>query len=169
MMRRKLSLTFVAFLAHTSLFADGGTVQLREEAGALLITVFTSPAPLSAGPADISLLLQKRKGLEPVLDAIITMRLRAEASDTDVQARPTRQQAQNRLLYAAPVTFAESGKWGLTLTILQNGERTDATGTIAVAPAREIAASYWSYLMFPPLVIAACVVRERLIRRKPRG
>ena len=54
----KLLLPFVAILAPALSFADGGTVQLRKEAGALVITVFTSPAPLSAGPVDISLLLQ---------------------------------------------------------------------------------------------------------------
>ena len=164
----KLLLTLVAILAPVRLFADGGTVQLRKEAGALLITVFTLPSPLSAGSADISLLLQKRNGLEPVLDADISMRLRALASDTEIHARPTRQQAQNKLLYAAPVTLSESGKWDLAVTIFRNGERTDATGTIDVAPAPEKALSYWSYIAFPPLMIALFVVRERLINRKAK-
>jgi hypothetical protein len=165
----KLLLTLVAILAPARLFADGGTVQLRKEAGALLITVFTSPSPLSAGPADVSLLLQKRNGLEPVLDANVSMQLRTDASNTEILAQPTRQRAQNKLLYAAPVTLSESGKWRLALTIFQNGERTDATGTIDVAPTPEMAASYWSYLAFPPFMIAAFVIRERLIRRKPKG
>ncbi len=169
MQRLKLLLTFVAILAPARLFADGGTVQLRKEAGALLITVFTSPSPLSAGTADISLLLQNRNGLEPVLDANVSMRLRPDASDTEIQARPTQQQAQNKLLYAAPVTFSKSGKWRLALTISRNGERTDATGTIDVAPAPEKALSYWSYIAFPPLMIALFVVRERLISRKARA
>jgi hypothetical protein len=165
----KLLLTFVAILAPARLFADGGTVQLRKEAGALLITVFTSPSPLSAGPADISLLLQTRNGLEPVLDADVSIRLRTDASDIEIEARPTRQQAQNKLLYAAPVTLSESGRLALAVTIFRNGERTDATGTIDVAPAPEKALSYWSYIAFPPLMIALFVVRERLIRRKARG
>ena len=164
----KLLLTLVAILAPARLFADGGTVQLRKEAGALLITVFTSPSPLSAGPADISLLLQQRNGLEPVLDADVSMRLRTDASETEIQARPTRQQAQNKLLYAAPVTLSESGKWRLALTVFRNGERTDATGTIGVAPGPEKGTSYWSYIAFPQLMIAIYVVRERLIHRKPR-
>ncbi|HTW79744.1 MAG TPA: hypothetical protein VME23_09405 [Terracidiphilus sp.] len=168
MQRLKLLLTFVAVLAPARLFADGGTVQLRKEAGALLITVFTSPSPLSAGTADISLLLQNRNGLKPVLDANVSMRLRPDASDTEIQARPTRQQAQNKLLYAAPVTFSKSGKWRLALTIFRNGERTDATGTIDVAPAPQKALSYWSYIAFPPLMIALFVVREQLISRKAR-
>ena len=47
----KLLLTFVAILAPARLFADGGeTVQLRTEAGGLLITVFSSPSPLFCRP-----------------------------------------------------------------------------------------------------------------------
>jgi hypothetical protein len=52
--------------------------------------------------------------------------------------------------------------------ILRNGERTEATGTIDVAPAFEMASSYWSYIAFPPLTIVLFVVRERLIRRKAK-
>src|SRR5260370_20093406 len=149
--------------APESVFADGGTVQLRKEAGALVITVFSSPAPLSAGPDDVSLLVQNRNGLEPVLDANVSLLLRADASGTEIQARPPRERAQNKLLYAAPVTLAESGKWQLAITILRNGERTEATGAIDVASAPETAASYWSYIAFPPLVIVLFAVREWLL------
>jgi len=163
---RKLLLPVVMTLAQATAFADGGTVQLRKEAGALVITVFSSPAPLSAGLVDISLLLQNRNGLEPVLDANVSLLLRAEASGTEIQARPTREQAQNKLLYAVPVTLAESGRWQLAITILRNGERTEATGAIDVASAPEMAASYWSYIAFPPLVIVVFAVREWLLRSR---
>jgi hypothetical protein len=91
-------LLLAMILAQPTVFADGGTVQLRKEVGALVITVFTSPAPLSAGAVDISLLLQNRNGLEPVLDADVSLLLRANASGAEVRARPTREQAQNKLL-----------------------------------------------------------------------
>jgi hypothetical protein len=67
------------------------------------------------------------------------------------------------------VTFAEPGQWRLDITILKDGQRTSATGTIDVAPAPEMAASYWSYIAFPPLVIVAFAVRERLIRRRQKA
>ena len=169
MMPSKLLLPVVMILAQATAFADGGTVQLRKEAGALVITVFSSPAPLSAGPADISLLLQNRNELDPVLDANISLLLRSDTSANEVRVRPTREQARNKLLYAAPVTLPESGKWLVAVTILRNGERTDATGTIDVAPAPKMAASYWSYIVFPPLMIVVFLVRERLIRRKAKG
>ena len=164
----KLLLPVAMILAQATALADGGAVQLRKEAGPFMITVFTSPAPLSAGPVDISLLLQNRNGLEPVLDATVSLILR-DASGAEIRARPTREQAQNKLLYAAPVTLAESGNWQLGVTILRNGERTGVTGTIDVAPAPKMAASYWSYIAFPPLMIVAFVARERLIRRRRKG
>jgi hypothetical protein len=163
----KLFLPAAIMLAQVTALADGGAVQLHTEAGPLVITVFTSPAPVSAGPVDISLLLQNRNGLEPVLDASVSLILR-DASGAETRARPTREQAQNKLLYAAPVTLAESGKWQLGVTVLQNGERTDVTGTIDVAPAPEMAATYWSYIALPPLMIVAFVARERLIRRRKK-
>jgi hypothetical protein len=168
-MTRYSLLVLVAMLSQATAFADGGLVQLRKETGAFVITVFTSPSPLSVGPVDISLLVQNRDGLEPVLDADLSVLLRTDPSGAEIRVQPTREQAQNKLLYAAPVTLTESGKWRLGVTILRNGERTDTTGIIEVAPAPEMAASYWSYIAFPPLVIIAFVVRERLIRRRLRG
>jgi hypothetical protein len=168
-MTRYTLLVLAGMLAQATAFADGGLVLLRKEAGAFVITVFTSPDPRSAGPVDISLLVQNRNGLEPVLDADVSVLLRTDASGAEIQVQPTREQAQNKLLYAAAVTLAESGKWRLSVTILRNGERTDTTGTIDVARPREMAASYWSYIAFPPLVIMAFVVRERLIRRRLKG
>jgi hypothetical protein len=148
-------------------FAGGGTVQWRKQAGSLLITVFTAPAHLSAGPVVISLLVQNRNGLEPVLDANVSLLLRADTSTAEIRAQPTREQAQSKLLYAAPVTLAESGKWRLAVTILRNGERTDATGTIDVPPTLAMVASYWGYIAFPPLMIVAFVGQELLLRRRP--
>jgi hypothetical protein len=162
----KLSLAAVMILTQADVVADGGTVQLREEAGAFVITMFTSPAPLSVGSVDISLLVQSRNGLDPVLDADVSVLLRADGSGAEIRVQPTREQAQNKLLYAAPLTLAEPGKWRLAIAILRNGERTEATGTIDVAPATGVAASHWGYFAFPPSVIVAFVIRERLIRRK---
>jgi hypothetical protein len=165
----KLLLPAAVMLAQAAAFADGGTVQLRKEAGGLVITVFTSPAPLSAGPADISLLLQNRNGLEPVLDANVSLVLRAEDSDVELRAHPTREQARNKLLYAAPVMLSNPGKWRLAVTVERNGEQTGAVGIVEVAPAPDMALSYSGYIAFPSVMIALFVVRERLIRRKSRG
>jgi hypothetical protein len=155
----------IATLAEARAFADGGTVQMRKETGALVITVFTSPAALATGPADISVLVQNRDGLQPVLDAGVSVRLRRETSATEIRARATREQAQNKLLYAALVTLPEPGKWHVSVTTLHDGSRAEITGEIEVTPGRMVS-SHWEYLAFPPLAITAFAVREWLIRRK---
>jgi hypothetical protein len=169
----KLLLPALVILAQTTAWGDGGTVQLRREAGDLLITVFTSPSPLSVGPVDISLLLQDRDSLEPVLDAKITLLLHKKAtttdeSDVDFEADPTREQARNKLLYAAPVMFSQPGKWQITVTVLRNGKKTDSVEILEVmrAPGNEV--SYAGYITFPPLMIGLFIFRERLIRRRSR-
>ena len=86
-------LMLAVFLAQAIILADGGTRQLRQQSGNLAIPVFTSPGRLCVGPVDISLLLQNREGLEPVLDASVSLVLRAEASGLEFRAHPSREQA----------------------------------------------------------------------------
>ena len=159
----------IAILAQATVFADGGTVQMRKDAGDLVITVFTSPSPLSVGPVDISLLLQNRDALEPVLDASVSLLLLHADSNIEFHARPTREQARNKLLYAAPVMFSKQGKWRISVTVLRNGKETAVAGTLEVAPAPGKSASYAGYIAFPPVIIGLFVLRERLIRRKAKG
>jgi hypothetical protein len=61
-----LSICALAVLA-TALFADGGTVLSRQESGPFVITVFAAPVPIRAGPIDVTVLVQRRDSLEPVL------------------------------------------------------------------------------------------------------
>jgi len=163
---KPLLLPAFVILAQATAWADGGTVQLRQEAADLVITVFTSPGPVSVGPVDISVLLQNREGLEPVLDAKVSLTLRTYDSGVELQARPTREQARNKLLYAAPVTFSKPGKWHIVVTVLQNGKETDTAGILEVAAAPDKAASYAGYIAFPPVMIGLFMVRQRLIRRR---
>jgi hypothetical protein len=165
----RLLLPALAIVAQATTFADGGTVQLRKEVGNLAITVFTSPAPLSVGRADISLLIQNRFGLEPVLDADVRVILHGQSSNVDFQVRPTRTQAQNKLLYAAPVIFPKPGNWQIAVVVDRNGKEAGVAGTLEVAPAPARAAAYAGYIAFPPVMIVLFVIRERLIRRKSRG
>jgi hypothetical protein len=148
---------------------DGGAPLFRTDTRDLTITMFESPAPVSAGPANLSVFVQERKGLNPVLDADVSLRLRAVASGVEVLARLTRGQAPNKLLYGAPVMLTESGKWDMSVTVIRKGDRTEATGTMEVAPTSGKASSYRNYLAFPPLTITAFALREMLIRRRARG
>ena len=145
--------------------ADGGAVLLHTSANGLIVTVFRAPSRPTAGPVDVSVLLQKREDLEPVLDADVSLYLRSSASGAEVRAHATRDQAQNKLLYAAPITLVEAGEWQLTLTVLRSGVRSEIAGALDVAPNRAMVASYWGYIAFPPVMIVLFGLREWLLRR----
>jgi hypothetical protein len=164
----KLLLPTLLILAQAPTWADGGMVQMRQETGDLIITVFTSPTPLSVGPVDLSLLLQNRNGLDPVLDASVSLVLVHADSNIEFHARPTREQARNKLLYAAPVMLSKRGQWGIAVTVLRKEKEATAVGTLEVAPAPDRTVSLAGFLAFPPLVIMLFVVRERLLRRRSR-
>ena len=164
----KLLLPALLIVAQTTAFADGGAVQLRKEVGDLVITVFTSPTPLSVGPVDLSLLLQNRNGLDPVLDASVSLVLVHADSNIEFHARPSREQARNKLLYAAPVIFSRPGKWRMSLTARRNEKEVVAMGTLDVAPSPGRELSLAGFLAFPPVMILLFVVRERLLRRRSR-
>jgi hypothetical protein len=155
-------------LAQVSIMADGGAVQLRQEAGGLVITVFSSPTPLSVGPADISLLLQKKDGLDPVLDASVSLLFREDAS-TRFEARPLQANARNKLLYATPVTFTKPGKWQMAATISHSGVDTEAAAVLDVAPAPASASAYAGYIVFPLTMTVLFAIREVLIRRSAQA
>ena len=118
---RTFLLATLMLLVQASAFADGGAVQLRKVAGAFVITLLASPAPLTAGPVDISVLLQDRDGLEPVLDANVSLFLREETSGAQIKVRATREQTQTNPLYAAPLTLDAPGKWRVAVKISQRG------------------------------------------------
>jgi hypothetical protein len=86
--------------------------------------------------------------------------------DTGLQVRATREQARNKLLYAAPVTFAKPGEWQVAVKVQRQGEETDAVGTLNVAPNPGGAASYWICIAFPMVMTLLFMVREVLIRRR---
>jgi hypothetical protein len=162
----RLLLPAIVIMAQATAFADGGTVQFRKEAGDLVITLFTAPGPLSVGPVDISLFLQNRNGLDPVLDADVLLMLYQDAPGGEFEARPTRAKARNKLLYAVPVTFAKPGDWRVAVRVTKHGTTTDAEGILAVGSAPDRSTTYAGYIAFPPVMILLFAVREGLIRRR---
>lgn len=149
--------------------ADGGVVRLSEARGNLLVTVFTAPTPLRAGPVDVSVMVQESAGHRPVLDASVSIVLRAKADRAIIHAVATRAQATNKLLYAALVDLPVAGDWDLEVTVERGStlERVEAELSAGV-PVPDLL-SLWPYLAFPPLAIALFVLHQRLGRSRPSG
>jgi hypothetical protein len=147
--------------------ADGGSVELHQVAGPFVVTVFTAPVPLRAGPVDISILVQDRAGGQPVLNGEVVVRLRREGGMTLVE-RATRELAQNKLLYSALMTLPEAGRWQLEVTIKREKETASVNGQVSAAAPRPFLLYYWRSLSLPPVVIALFALNQWLKRRVAR-
>jgi hypothetical protein len=156
-----IALCAVALFA-TSLFADGGAVLSRQESGPFVITVFAMPVPLRAGPIDLTVLVQTRDSLEPILDANVSIRL---AGDSQLGAAATRSQAQNKLLYAAALQLPQPGEWKYTVAVRTASGQAAISGAFQAGPPAPPLASYWFYVAIPLVAIAIFVLHQWLSRR----
>src|SRR5262249_33385867 len=71
-------LAFIFLFLGTSCAAargDGGAVCMSGRQGSYVITVFSAPTPLRAGPIDISVLVQDARSGDPVTEAQVSVRL----------------------------------------------------------------------------------------------
>ena len=159
-------LVLLLLLAAGAAHADGGTVRIREDAGAFRITVFSAPEPLRAGRADLSVLVQRRDDDAPVLDAEVTLRLEGPPPAAPIEARATRAAATNKWLHAALVEIPVAGPWTLRASVRAGGDAAEVATQIEVAPRLPALLALWPYLALPPLAVAAFAVREWLTRRR---
>lgn len=174
---RVLLPTFLLSLAAlSSARADGGAVLSQQIVGPYRVTLFGSPSPLRAGPADLSVMLQDAKTGAPVLDQQVTVQVQAVAAaakseawvppccsmKTTVAAVPaTHDAAQNKLLYAANVLLPASGPHEIVVRLGDARFQTTAN----IAPPAPPLTAYWAYLAAPPVIIAGFALNQRLRRR----
>ncbi|HEY7304937.1 MAG TPA: FixH family protein [Bryobacteraceae bacterium] len=150
------------------LFADGGTLQFREEAGPLDVTLFSSPTPLRAGRADLSVMVQTTADRSSVQDAKVILHLKKSERGNveEVMAPATHANATNKLLYAANVNLPSAGKWRIEIEVSSGGTSATASGELAVLPPQAPAATYWGYFALVPFVILLFVFNRWLKRRR---
>lgn len=151
------------------LFADGGIVQFQKQAGPFFVTVFSAPVPLRVGSADLSVMVQRVHDRGEILDCDVTLHLSKERH-RDIQARATRAQATNRLLYATPIIFPSAGRWHLTVDIKERDDAVRVDGEIAVLPELPPLIAHWPYFALLPVAVALFVLNQWLkARRKTRN
>src|SRR5262245_37512398 len=148
--------------------SDGGVVQFQKPAGQFLITAFTTPSPLRAGPVDISLMVQNLENKQPVLDCKAVVQLLKQGA-TSIRSEATHEAAQNKLFYAALMKIPESGVWELEAFITHGSESVKVAGAIGVAPSNPVIFGYWRSLAIPLLLIPLFVLNQWLKRRSVKG
>jgi hypothetical protein len=145
----------------------GGVVQLTEKAGPFIVTVFTEPTPVRAGPAEISVMVQDGSNRRPVLDAEVTLHLRKRRSEEpQIVAKATRQNATNKLMYAADVELPAAGEWQLRVMVHRGAVSTQIAGELMAAPPRIALVSLSPYLALLSVGFGLFALHRQLRRRR---
>ena len=168
---------------------DGGVVLLREARDPFLVTAFVSPEGLNGGLADVSVLVQWRKNGEVVLDANVSLAVEppkglavnrpeefcgfppassafplSDMNQDQGTVSATRQQASNKLLYAAALKLDAVGDWPLHIYVMRGSDSARFDCLLPVAQKSSKSSGLWSYFLLPPILIAAFALNQRLRR-----
>jgi len=179
----------IVMLAPCVARGDGGIVQLRETRGPFSVTVFVSPEVVSAGLTDVSVLVQSQKSGDVILDADVTLSLippegvatnesdlfcgpsgsgtafqSGNVTPQPLSVRAARNQASNKLLYAALLKFDTPGNWRVQVTISRGSDSARFDCVLPVTTASAELLALWPYLAFPPIAIAAFAMNQWLRR-----
>lgn len=107
------------YLAPSAIDTDGNVVRVQGVSGPFRITVLTEPDPLSAGPCDVSVLVQDRNTSEPILDAPVALSIQQpnSANDPPVLTTATTESSSLKLLESGTVNLPRDGVWKLRVSI----------------------------------------------------
>jgi hypothetical protein len=165
--------------------ADGGAIRFQGDAGPFHVTVFTLPPVLSAGSVDVTVLIQDRSKLNPLLDARVTLDLSVQAGSSlekkawsppacalnmtpSLAGIPARlNHGENRLLYGALVQVPYSGIWKLKINIQRDAETETVSTLLKVDPPAPPPLAYWQLFILPPLGVLGFAL-NRTARRRDR-
>ena len=161
-----LAIGLSAFALEAGVSADGGLLRARQEVGPFIVSIFTGPEPLSAGPVEVSVIVQSSNG-SVLPDAVVDILLESLARPLEQhRARATRDAAPNKLAKAAVVDLRAAGEWTLTVSVHADGTSATATCLLPVAPARSRMSVVWPWLLAPPVVISMFALHQTLKRRR---
>ena len=147
--------------------ADGGALRLSEEKDGYRIAVFTTPTPLRAGPADISVLVQDAATGEPASGVQASIKVqRHDGRHEALYQRATTQAATNKLYYAATFDLPEPGWYSVEVSIIGAKKTTNAGFDVEAAEPLPPALTVLPWVGWPLLAIALFVIHQLLVRWK---
>ena len=180
MPRAYLTVVAFALLSLVRGYADGGAIITRQVIDGLELTAFASPAPLRAGPVDVSLLVQKSG--KPILDAVVDFSWRSLSTssvewlppcctmEAGVERIPAlRGHSNNRLLYSAIIPMKSVGPSELVIRVFAGEKEVLLSCGLVVGQPLPPALAFWPWLAFPPVAIAGFALHQSLSRSRQRS
>jgi hypothetical protein len=159
-MKRRLFLVLILISICTTCFADGGRLRFSKPAGPFQVTLFTSPEPLTPGPADFSVMVQDGVSNQVLPDADIQMKITASDGRV-VQAHASAGAATNKLLQAAAVTLPTTGIWHLSVLVSEAGRSGICEAEILVEAGSRKASLVWIFSLLPVFLSMLFVLHQK--------
>lgn len=143
--------------------ADGGRLRFRQAAGPFIVTLFTTPDPLTEGAADFSVAVEQsgRPGL--VEDADITLVLTPTGHAQPIVLHATHAGATSKWLQAANFSIPSRGVWNVTVVVRRRNQVGQCSGLVRVEAAGTRALT-WDVLPVP-LAGLLLLIHQRRKRR----
>jgi hypothetical protein len=164
-MRARLLVAGLLCGVASAALADGGRLRTYADAGDFRVAIFTSPEPLTAGPVDVSVLVQDRATGDTILDAKVVIELSGPGG-LDLSA-PAGRHARNRLFYGAVVNLIP-GAWTAAARVRRGDAEGSARATFQVGGAAPGPARAWPYLSIPPIAVALYAANRGLRKSERR-
>ncbi|MDW7981439.1 MAG: hypothetical protein RMH81_01280 [Thermomicrobium sp.] len=158
----------VACLFPLAARANGGQVRIANyPIGPYEVTIFTSPVPLQTGTIDVSVLLQRRDDKSIVDDAEITLTVQPAEAGALQRYPVTREQATNKLYYAAEFPLDQPGTYRMQVEI----RAPEGSGAVAFDVTVERArSSLWrSWWLWAAIALVSIPALWWLFGGSPRG
>lgn len=149
----------------TNARGDGGAIRFSERRENCLITVFTAPTPLRAGPVDVSVLVQDAVTGEPLAPARVTVRV-SKAGQPELEYPATQEAATNKLLRAAQFDLPVSGRWEIEVQIEGLHGLAVIRGQLDAAASLPPWRNLWPWIGWPALAIALFGIHQMFARRR---
>ncbi len=149
---------------------DGGTLRFSGRRGDRVVTVFTTPTPLSAGVIDLSVLVQDRQTGRPITDLSIEVQAQPLGrAQQPSRALATPELATNKLFRAARLELTEPGRWHFD-AFVQGVDQSQPIGfdvEVAQPSSSWLEMSLW--VAWPLLPIGLFAIAQFQFRRRAAG
>ncbi|HEX4074822.1 MAG TPA: cytochrome c oxidase assembly protein [Candidatus Acidoferrales bacterium] len=157
-----------AWVAPDAVDLDGDVVRLAGASGPFQVSVFGDPGALSAGPADLAVLVQDRNSGSVILDADDDLAVQSGPAPP-VIVHATRAQSTNKLLEAATVHVPSAGLWNLRVSIREGSSQGALAASQDAAPPVAESGFSWGYAVGlaagAGLIVLYLVLRTKPLRR----
>jgi len=123
----------IVFASPSAASADGGRVRFRQRAGPFVVTLFTTPDPLTKGRADFSVAVERAGTPGLVQDADVHLVLTpADGHGRPLQLHASHAAATSKWLQAVNFSIPARGVWRVTVLVRSGRETGQCSGEVRV-------------------------------------